>query len=142
LVLPLAKRPEETLYIYLADWNDYQSSDYEGKWRVLLGPDQPVAPPPPTWTEYLRSNGHLLDTAGDLERVCFERGLTPEDLDKPLDGFGWEEMWDNITGPQAKAHHLLKTLDLGAPDSKLRQAGQIIFESCGGAPGNSYHWVE
>src|SRR6516162_5428415 len=67
LVLPPAKKPDETLYIYLADWNDYESSEYEGKWRVSLGPDQPVAPPPPTWREHLRSNGHLLDTADDLE---------------------------------------------------------------------------
>jgi hypothetical protein len=143
LVLPPAKKPDETLYIYLADWNDYVSSEYEGKWRVSVGPDQPVAPPPPTWREYLRSNGHLLDTADDLERVYFEKGLTPEDLDKPLDAFGWEDMWDSFTGPQAKAHHLLKTLDLGStPDSKLRQAGQVIFEAFGGAPGFSYHWVE
>ena len=52
-------------------------------------------------------------------------------------------MWDNFTGPQAKAFHLLKGLDLGSnPDSKLRQAGQIIFQEFGGAPGNSYTWVE
>jgi hypothetical protein len=24
----------------------------------------------------------------------------------------------------------------------LREAGEIIFEAFGGAPGNSYHWVE
>ena len=27
-------------------------------------------------------------------------------------------------------------------DSKLKQAGQIIFEEFGGSPGNSYTWVE
>jgi hypothetical protein len=69
-------------------------------------------------------------------------GLAPEDLDTPLDGFGWEDMWDNFKGPQAKAHHLLKKLDLGGEDSKLRAAGEIIFEAFGGAPGNSYHWVD
>jgi hypothetical protein len=42
-----------------------------------------------------------------------------------------------------RAFYLLKKLDLGfAPDSKLRQAGQIIFQEFGGAPGNSYTWVE
>jgi hypothetical protein len=46
-------------------------------------------------------------------------------------------------GAQAKAFHLLKGLDLGSsPDSKLRQAGQIIFQEFGGSPGNSYTWVE
>ena len=42
LILPPAKRPEETLYIYR------QESDDGGDWRVSLGPDQPFAPPPPT----------------------------------------------------------------------------------------------
>ena len=37
---------------------------------------------------------------------------------------------------------MLKKLDLGSPNSKLKQAGQIIFEEFGGAPGNSYTWVE
>jgi hypothetical protein len=50
--------------------------------------------------------------------------------------------WDNFTGPQAKAHHLLKRLDLGGAGSALRQAGQIIFEQFGGSPGNSFTWVE
>jgi hypothetical protein len=152
LILPLAKRPAETLYIYQQDcegWS-YDEDDEEGgaplyrygKWRVSLGPNQPFAPPPPTWREHLRSKGHRLDTEEDVERILAEKSLTPEELDSPLDDFGWEDMWDNFNGPQAKAHHLLKGLDLGSPDSKLRQAGEIIFEEFGGAPGNSYTWVE
>jgi hypothetical protein len=65
-----------------------------------------------------------------------------EELDVRLNGFGWEDSWDNFTGPQAKAHHLLKGLDLGGAGSAPRQAGQIIFEQFGGSPGNSYTWVE
>ena len=38
LILPPARKPEETLYIY---WQD--SSD-GAQWRVSLGPDQPIAP--------------------------------------------------------------------------------------------------
>ena len=53
-----------------------------------------------------------------------------------------EDRWDNFAGPQAKAFHLLKGLDLGHSGSALRQAGQIIFEEFGGSPGNSYTWVE
>jgi hypothetical protein len=59
-----------------------------------------------------------------------------------LNGFGWEDRWDNFAGPQARAFHLLKGLDLGRSGSALRQAGQIIFEEFGGSPGNSYTWVE
>jgi hypothetical protein len=34
-------------------------------------------------------------------------------------------------------------LDIGlASKSKLKQAGQIIFEEFSGAPGNTYTWVE
>jgi hypothetical protein len=66
---------------------------------VSLGPDQPFAPPPPTWRQHLLSHGHRLDTAEDLERISYEMGLSPEDLDNPLDGFGWEDMWDNQASP-------------------------------------------
>jgi hypothetical protein len=136
LILSPAGKPEETLYVYR------QESDYGGDWRVSLGPDQPFAPPPPTWREHLRSLGHRLETFEEIERVCRERDLPLDELDVHLNGFGWEDSWDNFTGPQAKAHHLLKGLDLGGAGSALRQAGQIIFDEFGGSPGNSYTWVE
>jgi hypothetical protein len=44
--------------------------------------------------------------------------------------------------PAGEAFHVLRKLDLGAIDSKLRQACEIIFEEFGGGPGNSYTWVE
>ena len=140
LVLPSPKPPEETLYVY-------SQADVEpgyGKWRVSLGPDQPRAPPPPTWREYLQSRGYRLETGEDIARACAQNGsLSLEELDRPLDGFGWEDMWDNFNGPQAKAYHLLKGLDLGSePDAKLRQAGQVIFEGRGGVPGFTYTWVD
>ena len=109
---------------------------------MSLGPDQPVAPPPPTWREHLRSLGHRLETPDEIDRVCREHDLPLDELDFHLNGFGWEDSWDNFTGPQAKAHHLLKGLDLGGAGSALRQAGQIIFEEFGGSPGNSCTWVE
>jgi hypothetical protein len=136
LVLSPDRKPEETLYVYR------QESDYGGEWRVSLGPDQPFAPPPPTWREHLRAIGHPLETHEEIERACMEHDLPLEELDVRLNGFGWEDRWDNFTGPQAKAHHLLKDLDLGGAGSALRQAGQIIFEQFGGSPGNSYTWVE
>jgi hypothetical protein len=58
-----------------------------------------------------------------------------------LNGFSWQDQWDNFTGPHARAHHLLKDLDLGQAGSALRQAGQIIFQEFG-RPGFDYHWVE
>jgi hypothetical protein len=138
LILPPARKPDETLFVYRQEiW-----SDYGGEWRVSLGPDQPFAPPPPTWREHLRALGHPLETHDQIERACIEHDLPLEELDARLNGFGWEDSWDNFTGPQAKAHHLLKDLDLGGAGSALRQAGQIIFEEFGGSPGNSYTWIE
>src|SRR5580692_9041806 len=109
LVLSLDRKPEETLYVYRQEiW-----SDYGGEWRVSLGPDQPFAPPPPTWREHLRALGHPLDTDDEIERACRKYDLPVDDLDTRLNGFGWEDRWDNFAGPQAKAFHLLKGLDLG-----------------------------
>ena len=100
-------------------------------WPVSLGPDQPFAPPPPTWREHLRSLGHPLGTDDEIERACRKYDFPVDDLDTRLNGFGWEDRWDNFAGPQAKAHRLLKGLDLGHSGSALRQAGQIIFQEFG-----------
>jgi hypothetical protein len=140
LLLPTDGNPEKTLCVYRQDWKDYETNDYAAKWRVSLGPNQPFAPPPPTRRERLCSLGYPLKTQEDIERACIQEGLEPQDLDNPLDGFGWEDAWDNFTSPQAKAFHLLKNLDLGDANSKLRQAGEIIFEEFGGGNGSS--WVE
>jgi hypothetical protein len=73
---------------------------------------------PTVW--HLLGLGYRIDTEGDVERVCLREGLEAEDLDKRLDGFGWEDAWDNFNGPQAKAFHLLQKLDLSsAPNSQL-----------------------
>ena len=134
--MPAAQEPEETLYVYC------QTDSEVANWRVSLGPDQPFAPPPPTWRQHLRSLGHPLETHDEIERACGKYDLPVDDLDTRLNGFGWEDRWDNFAGPQAKAHHLLKGLDLGHSGSALGQAGHIIFEEFGGSPGSSSTWVE
>jgi hypothetical protein len=138
LFLPPTRKPEETLYVYRKEDIEYDDAE----WRVSLGPNQPFAPPPPTWREHLRSLGHPLQTNNEIERVCKEHDLRLEDLDVHLNGFGWEDRWDNFAGPQARAHRLLKSLDFGPADSPLRRAGAIFFEEFGRGPGNGYTWVE
>jgi hypothetical protein len=135
LILP-TRKAEETLYVYGYGWNE------DGKWRVSLGPDEHEAPAPPTWRKYLKDRGYHLESETDLERVFDEMGLTADELDTHVNGYSWEDQWDNFLSPQAKAHHFLKDLDLGDPNSKLKRAGEMNFESMGGAPGNSYHWVD
>ena len=140
LVLPAARASEQTLYIYNEqDWNE---SAY-AKWRVTLGEDNPIPPPTPTWREHLLSLGRRLDTDHEIERVCVEHDLLPEELDAKVDGYWWQDRWDHFTGPQAKAYHLLKNLELGgSPDSRLRQAGEMIFDRLGGSPCNAYSSVQ
>jgi len=55
--------------------------------------------------------------------------MEPEELDARVDGFSWEDGWDNFTGPQASAFHLLKSIDLGPADSPLRREGEVILRS-------------
>jgi hypothetical protein len=77
-----------------------------------------------------------------VRRACDARSMEPEELDGRVNGFSWEDRWDNFTGPQARAFHLLKSIDLGPADSPLRREGDILFEEFGGGPGNGYTWVE
>ena len=67
-------------------------------------------------------------TEEDVRRARGARGMEPDELDARLNGFSWEDRWDNFTGPQASAFHLLKSIDLGPADSPLRRAGEIFFE--------------
>jgi hypothetical protein len=94
LIVPAVQEPEETLYVY------WQADSEVANWRVSLGPDQPFAPPPPTWREHLRSLGHPLETDDEIERACRKYDLPVDDLDTRLNGSGWEDRWDNFAGPR------------------------------------------
>jgi hypothetical protein len=67
LIVPAVQEPEETLYVY------WQAENEVANWRVSLGPDQPFAPPPPTWREHLRSLGHPPETTDVIDK-CFFAG--------------------------------------------------------------------
>jgi hypothetical protein len=135
------KRAEETLYLY--EGFGLSDGPWATKYRVSLGPDQWPAPPPPTWREHLTSLGYRFETQADCDRACCERSLTPEELDKRIDGYSWEDYWDHYESPQAKAHQLLKDLDLDCdPKAPGSKAGRILFTDWGGHPGSSERWVD
>src|ERR1700729_4599303 len=100
LILPSVRKPEETLYVYMQDYefddND-EVAEYDAKWRVSLGPDQPFAPPPPTWREHLRSLGHRLETHDETERVCREHGPASGRTRRPLE-------WIRVGGQLRQRH--------------------------------------
>jgi hypothetical protein len=135
LLTPPVRKAEETLFINSGFRDD-------ASWRLSLGPIDVEAPPPPTWREHLASLGVPLGTEEDVRRACGARGMEPEELDARVNGFSWQDRWDNFAGPQARAFHLLKSVDLGPVDSPLRREGEIIFEEFGGGPGNGYTWVD
>jgi hypothetical protein len=135
LLTPPVRKAEETLFINSGIRDD-------ASWRLSLGPIDVEAPPPPTWREHLVSLGVPLGTEEDVRRACGARGMEPEELDARVNGFSWEDRWDNFAGPQASAFHLLKSINLGPADSPLRCEGDILFEEFGGGPGNGYTWVE
>jgi hypothetical protein len=136
------RHPGQSIEGILRDAHSIETNEYNTRWRLSLGSTSPSLRRP-TWREHLRGLGHRLDTQGDVERVRIQDGQEPQDLDTRLNGFNWEDAWDNFNGPQAKAFHLLKSLDLGsASDAKLKQAGQVVFQEFGGGPGNNYTWVE
>jgi hypothetical protein len=122
LLTPPVRKAEETLFI---------NSGFRGdaSWRLSLGPIDVQAPPPPTWREHLASLGVPLGTEEEVQRACGARGMEPEELDARVNGFSWEDRWDNFAGPQASAFHLLKSIDFGLADSPLRREGDILFEA-------------
>ena len=135
------KRAEETLYLY--EGFDQSDEPWSTKYRVSLGPDQWPTPLPPTWREHLKSLGYRFERQEDVERVYRERSLTPDELDQRIDGYSWEDYREHYESPQAKAHQLLKDLDLDCdPKAPGSKAGTILFTRWGGHPGSSERWVD
>ena len=131
-------RTEETLYVY-----DFFGEEDGFKWRVSLGPNVYPPPPPPTWRDYLISEGLRFETEADLQRLWREWRLQPGDLDERLDGISWESELEHHLSPQAKAAILLKELKLDcALTQKGQKAGCMNFVDWGGHPGSCERWVD
>jgi hypothetical protein len=131
------RRAEETLYLYEGLCGE------RNKWLVCLGPYEHKEPPPPTWGEYLHSQGYRLDTKEDIAQVCDENYLTPDDLENEIDAYTWADAWACSESSQAKAYALLKELKIGCGLSKRGdKEGLIEFIEGGVDPGSSERWVE
>ena len=94
LILPAVQEPEQTLYVY------WQTDSEVANWRVSLGPDQPFAPPVPTWREHLRSLGYSLETHDEIERACRKYDLPIDGLDTHLTASGGRT--DGTTSPDPR----------------------------------------
>jgi hypothetical protein len=134
-------RAEKTLHLFGVP--DFTEGELTNRWQVSLGPWQQDPPPTPTWREYLRLQGHRLDTPEDLTQACRQAFLAPADLDEFLPEQSWCSCWEVSESPQAKAYTLLKELGLDcALDQPGKKAGRITFVECGYHPGSSERFVE
>jgi hypothetical protein len=134
-------RAEKTLHLFgMPDWGE---GDEMNKWQVSLGPWQQDPPPTPTWREYLRLQGHRLDTPEELAAACRQAFVSPADLAELLPDQSWWSAWEYDESPQAKAYTLLKELGLDcALNQPGKKAGRITFVEDGYHPGSSERLVE
>jgi hypothetical protein len=92
-----------------------------------------TAPEPPTWRVFLNSMIDPRDyTASEiklrLEQLGFERGQ----LDEEMDASWWEMHYDRISGPLARAYHLLDNIDLGPDLGRMAGGPHLQFMEGGG----------
>ena len=82
--------------------------------------------PPPTWREFLKRAD-----AKDYEREEFLEVLEemePDQLDGQMDEFWWQCHFQMVSGPIAKAHHLLDKIDLGPELAPESDGSHLKFE--------------
>lgn len=101
---------------------------------------------PLTWREYLVQHlGVVIRPGTDLERVCHDYRLEPEEFDEPMHERNWDEAWEIHVGPAAQAYHRLKALGLGPGSRPGPERGWIEglqFIDSGFHPGDSSYVVE
>jgi hypothetical protein len=130
------ERAELTLNIY---------PDYSGEtdqYRITMGPD--LYDPPDdalTWRQYMSTRGLVPSTVAEIEALCEQFSLDPDEFDEPLSDMSWIMAWEMELSPAAKAYSLLEQLDLG-PDLSNRRDDPCIYFNEGSHPGNSDRWVE
>lgn len=128
-LIEVPRHPVDTLFVGLYSHG-----------QITLGPEI-SSPPTITWREYLTQNeawGDLPTRRSELREICNEYGIEPESLDSECDSEFWIDSWGRTESPNARAYHLLSTLDLG-PElcGGPGEVGELSFVD-GPAPGNDY----
>ena len=98
--------------------------------ELFLGLDGPPedAPwePPPTWREFLnRADAKSYEREDFLEAL---EELEPDQLDREMDEFWWQCHFQMVSGPIAKAHRLLKKINLGPALDPENDGPHLKFE--------------
>jgi hypothetical protein len=119
----------ETMY-----WHEIPDEGYQ----LTLGPWS-LAPPPPTWRKFFVSEGIPHRTDSEIEKICSSRFIEPGDFDKPMSVRYWEDWFEIVGGPLARAYHLLQKIDLGP--ERGSEPGPLLEFNIGSHPGDSTHYV-
>jgi hypothetical protein len=131
---PLLAPPKQVLQTLY--WYDNTDDGY----LLALGEWAMDPPPAPSWRAFFTSEGLVHQTEDEIESVCGEYGIDPEDFDDPVDDWYWAQRFEIEDGPWAKAHRLLCNINFG-PDLETAKSPQLEFHIGGGRPGDSSLWV-
>ena len=130
---PLLARPAEVMQtIYWYDRADDGHLLTLGEWRMN-------PPPAPTWREFFAKEGIRHQTDDEIEWICSEHLIAPEDFDDPVEERYCTQRFEIEDSPCAKAHRLLHEIDFG-PDLEAGKSPQLEFH-IGAHPGDSSYWV-
>ena len=130
---PLLARPQQVLQTLY--W--YENGD--DRYLLTLGEWTNEAPPAPTWREFFISEGIPHHIEADIEQIWSEHGVWPEHYDETLCERYWQSRYEIEDSPSAKAHRLLRDIDLG-PDRATARGPVLEFHE-GAHPGDSSYWV-
>jgi len=131
---PLLAPPKQvlqTLYWYEGADDGYLLS--LGEWRM-------DPPPAPSWRAFFIKEAIRHETEDEIENICGEYGIDPEDFDEPVEHSYWAQRFAIEDGPCAKAHRLLRNINFG-PDLETAKSPLLEFHIGGGMPGDSSMWV-
>jgi hypothetical protein len=107
------------------------AEDYEGEFRLLLGPDDAV-PESMTYREYAEYAGY-----DSIEQFMNSWGVEAEELAEEIDYQFVVDHWVRHVHPQAMAYHFLEELDLMPEDGDPSAIGNLDFID-GYFPGSDY----
>ena len=126
---PLLAAPPRTAHTLYWEWPDGLDEPQ------LFLDVEPIAnaPEPPTWREFLSSMVDAKDYTASEIKLRFEQlGFHRGQLDQEMDALWWEMHYDRISGPLARAYHLLDKLDLGPDLGRTAGGPHLQFMEGGG----------
>ena len=117
---PLLAPPTQVLQTLY--WYDSADDGY----LLTLGEWTMDPPPAPSWREFFIKEAIRHETEDEIENICSEYGIEPEDFDDPVEEWYWAQRFEIEDGPCAKAHRLLRIERDGPRDHAIRPGSNFI----------------